>query len=150
MRYLLYDVRESKQSLEKEILCIRHYLDLEKIRYNESLELQFRVSGETSGKKIGPMLLMPFIENAFKHGANKNIGKVLIDINLVIKNGFLYFKISNTLPENDGTVPHGGSGGIGIENVKKRLELAYPKDGFKILNYKTEKEYIVELELKLE
>lgn len=149
MRYLLYDARESKQSLEKEILCIRHYLDLEKIRHNESLEVRFNVSGEANGKRIGPMLLMPFIENAFKHGANKNIGKVFIDIDLRIKNGFLYFKINNTLPKNNGTALKTVPGGIGIENVKKRLELGYHKDEFTIKNYKTEKEYIVELELEL-
>lgn len=150
MRYLLYETSNHKQSLKKEVSCIKNYLDLEHIRYGDSLSLNFEVKGTLEEKKIAPMLLIPFIENAFKHGANKNIKKVSINILIHVEEDVLYFKIRNTLP--DKSLPSEKlkeQGGIGIANVKKRLELGYQKDEYHLSIYEEANEYVVELKLKL-
>lgn len=131
MRYLLYETRSERQTLEKEILCIQNYLDLEKIRYAGMLKVDMSISGDIEDKEIAPIILLTFVENAFKHGANKNIGAVKITIDFKIEQDFLYFTITNPLPaitayKHDLSPP---SSGIGLENVKKRLNLSYnPSD----------------------
>jgi sensor histidine kinase YesM len=150
MRYMLYDTSGKKQSLENEILCIQNYLDLERIRNDERLEINMEVSGDIHDKEISPVILLTFIENAFKHGVNKNTGKVKIDIKFKVKDDFLYFTISNPTPEI--TQHHDNfnkSSGIGIENVKKRLELGYNKTDYK-LSFKNKKDiFVVKLVIKV-
>jgi sensor histidine kinase YesM len=149
MRYLLYETKKNKQPLEMEILCIQNYLDLERIRYGKQLKLDMEIEGNTRDKKIPPMLLIPFIENAFKHGASKNIGEVSIFIRLHVLEDEIYFTISNTLPNES---LHGKaekeSGGIGIENVRKRLELGYAENDYKLDIYQENGHFIVKLKLK--
>ncbi|MFI8377300.1 sensor histidine kinase [Leeuwenhoekiella sp. NPDC079379] len=149
MRYLLYETKEKRQSLAKEIKFINNYLDLERIRYNHKLDLSFNVTGNPRGKKIAPMLLIHFIENGFKHGANKNIGMVSIKIDLTIDEDVLYFKMSNTLPQKDlkNNIPD--VGGIGIENIEKRLKLGYGAQDYDLKIFSEDGEYKVHLKLKL-
>lgn len=149
MRYVLYETRDKDQSLKKELVFIQNYLDLEKIRYNENLNLKFEVTGDPKGKKIAPLLLVQFIENAFKHGANKSIGKVKIDIRATIEEKFLYFRISNTKPKNQAMSTKKQSGGIGLSNVEKRLKLRYGEHEYRLDIFDESDEYIVNLKLKL-
>lgn len=150
MHYLLYETKKKHQKLEKEILCIYNYLDLERIRHGNSLEVNVDVSGDISNKKIAPMILLSFVENAFKHGAKKNIGEIKIDISFVVKGDFLYFKISNPTPaETEFVQQFVKKGGIGMANVKKRLALGYDKDEYKLNIKKGKKRYAVDLKLKL-
>ncbi|WP_108424593.1 sensor histidine kinase [Flagellimonas amoyensis] len=149
MRYVLYETRDKDQSLKKELVFIQNYLDLEKIRYNENLDLKFEVTGDPKGKKIAPLLLVQFIENAFKHGANKSIGKVKIDIGATIEEKFLYFRISNTKPKHQEPPSKKQSGGIGLSNVEKRLKLRYGEDEYRLDIFDEPDEYIVNLKLKL-
>ncbi|UKM64521.1 sensor histidine kinase [Flavobacteriaceae bacterium GSB9] len=151
MRYLLYDTNVKRQSLEKEILCIQNYLDLERVRHSDSLQVNMSISGDIQDKKIAPILLLTFVENAFKHGANKNIGKVKIDINFKIKEKFLYFSITNPLPK----ITHhpdnlAQSSGIGLENVKKRLDLGYNKKDYKLKIYTKKNKFIVKLKIRVD
>lgn len=150
MRYMLYETKEKKQSLENEIMCIQNYLDLERIRNGERLEVNMYISGDIHDKEISPVLLLTFVENAFKHGVNKNTGNVVIDINFKVKGDYLYFIISNPMPEI--TVHKDNfnkSSGIGIENVKKRLELGYNKSDYK-LSFKNKKNiFVVKLVIKV-
>lgn len=121
MRYLLYETKSKRQSIEKEIICIQNYLDLEKIRHSEMLEVNMNVTGEIQNKVIAPILLLSFIENSFKHGINKNIGKKIIDIDFNLKGDFLYFSISNPMPaKTEFEQRFNTSGGIGLQNVKKK------------------------------
>ena len=90
MRYLLYATDKRKQSLKNEIECLQNYIDLERIRFDDSLEIDIGISGDMEGKKISPMLLIPFVENCFKHGASKNIGKMSISLDIDVKEDFLY------------------------------------------------------------
>ncbi|MBI6119194.1 sensor histidine kinase [Salegentibacter sp. F60176] len=157
MRYLIYETKPNLQALDKEINCIQNYLDLEKIRYGEKLSIDLKIEGNTANKEITPMLLIPFIENAFKHGANKSIKKVFIKIELIIKEDILYFRAINSLPkpEEIKTYPQQRQeakkqGGIGIANVKKRLSLCYDKKDYELKIDKRECEFLVDLKLKLE
>ncbi|RUA34170.1 MAG: sensor histidine kinase [Bacteroidetes bacterium] len=149
MRYVLYETKDNNQSLRKEIVFINNYLDLEKMRYNENLQLDFKVTGDPKGKKIAPLLLVQFIENAFKHGAGKNIGKVKIGIEICIEEKFLYFRVRNTKPKHPGPLPKKYPGGIGLTNVEKRLKLRYGEDEYKLNIYEELDEYVVNLTLKL-
>jgi len=152
MRYLLHETHQKRQSLSKEIACLQNYLDLERIRRGDLLIINMGISGEIEDKKIAPMLLLSFIENAFKHGVNKNIGVVEIDIDFNIIDDFLYFRISNPLPtitNNDKMVPDPREGGIGMGNVKKRLKLGYQKEAYNLDITTNDRQYIVDLKIKV-
>ncbi|KJD31186.1 histidine kinase [Tamlana nanhaiensis] len=150
MRYLLYDTNVKRQSLEKEILCIQNYLDLERVRYNDLLDVKMAISGNIEDKTIAPILLLTFIENAFKHGANKNIGHVKISINFKVKENFLYFTITNPMPTSTShNESINQSSGIGLENVKKRLELGYEEGDYKLKIYTQKNKFIVKLKIKV-
>ena len=95
------------------------------------------------------MLLIHFIENGFKHGASKNIGKVKITIDLTIEGSFLYFRMSNTLPQKELQNKIPNAGGIGIENVEKRLKLGYGAQDYALKIYEEDGEYKVYLKLRL-
>tara|TARA_B110000503_G_scaffold60164_1_gene95700 strand:- start:5035 stop:6084 length:1050 start_codon:yes stop_codon:yes gene_type:complete len=150
MRYLLYETRTKRQRLEKEIICIQNYLELESIRYGKLLNIDMKISGDIMNKKIAPILLLSFVENAFKHGANKNIGNIKIDIDFKIIENFLYFTISNPVPKaikNKQIIKH--SGGIGLKNVKKRLALGYNPDEYELNIESKDKVFIVNLKIKV-
>ncbi len=123
--YMIYNSNEEFVSLAKELEILEGYIELEKMRYNERLNLQFTVKGEIDGHRIAPLILLPFIENSFKHGASKDRTNPLIRIELVIDPGFLTLKVINTIP-SDKTEDDSVARGIGLKNVKRRLELIYP------------------------
>ncbi|WP_264551992.1 sensor histidine kinase [Flavobacterium sp. N2038] len=150
MRYMLYDTKNKRQSLENEILCIQNYLDLERIRNDDRLEINMSISGDIHDKEIAPIILLTFIENAFKHGVNKNTGKVAINIGFNVKGDFLHFTISNPQPEFTTLEDNFNvSSGIGIENVKKRLELGYNKNDYTLSFKKKKNIFVVKLVIKV-
>ncbi|WP_367770392.1 histidine kinase [Flavobacterium sp. WC2421] len=150
MRYMLYETKNKRQTLENEILCIQNYLDLERIRNDDRLEINMSISGDIHDKEIGPILLLTFVENAFKHGVNKNIGKVKIDISFEVKEDFLYFTIKNPMPAITKHKDNlNRSSGIGIENVKKRLELGYNKNDYKLTFKNKKNSFVVKLIIKV-
>ncbi len=151
MRYLLYATRRPKQNLTSEIHCIQNYIELEKIRFDDSLEVNMDISGNLENGSIAPMLLIPLVENCFKHGANKNIGEMKIDVNVIVDDGIMDFKISNTIPKNHLMVrSEKVSGGIGLSNVRKRLELGYSSDDYDLAIFEDDDRFNVNLKLKVE
>jgi two-component system LytT family sensor kinase len=122
MRYMLYEKEdsESKVSLDKEIHYINSYIDLEKLRHLGNIYVSFSIEGEVDGKRIAPLLLFPLIENAFKHGILTEKNKP-VNIDLNISDQAMKFSISNF---KNAYQKH-EVGGIGLQNVKKRLELIY-------------------------
>lgn len=126
--YILYECNVPKIYIDKEIESIDNYIELQKIRYGKNTNIKFNIVGNTNDFLIAPLLMLPLIENAFKHGLDKNIGEgyVNIDINIDEK---LELTVSNSLyGENN----HSGEG-IGLKNLTKRLELQYPNShSFKI------------------
>jgi sensor histidine kinase YesM len=150
MRYLLHETKKKRQSLEKEIECIQNYLELEKMRFDDRLELNLNVTGSTKNKKIAPILLLSFIENAFKHGANKNIGDVKIDINFDIIGDYLHFNISNPIPTITSFKQRFNTkSGIGLKNVRKRLALGYGKEEYNLSIKENSDTFVIDLKIKV-
>ena len=150
MRYLIYETKEKRQDLKNEILCIQNYIELERIRYSDNLEVNMNISGDIEDKLIAPILLLSFVENAFKHGVNKSIGKIKVDIDFKVEAGFLNFKIVNAIPElsNKKNLIK-NQGGIGLNNVKKRLKLGYKKEDYDISIDNSNQQFVVELKIKV-
>jgi hypothetical protein len=146
IRYMLYTSGEDAVSLEKELNYLRNYIDLQRIRFEEDVDISLEISGSADNLKIDPMLLIPFVENAFKHGVGL-IQDPLIDIRAIIKGSDLYFSVKNkkgpeTREDKD------PSSGIGLKNVRRRLELLYPK-AHQLQIEQNEKWYTVSLHLQL-
>jgi len=127
MHYMLYDAAAEQVPLWKEIKNIRNYIELERIRYGDRLDLSFTVNGTVEGKNIAPLMLLPFVENAFKHGTSNEHRECWITIDLKVKDLTILFKVENSV--SDGEPMNnlmGYKSGIGLKNVKRRLELLYP------------------------
>ena len=122
MRYMLYEKEdaENKVSLDKEVRHINSYIDLEKLRHPGNIFVHFAIEGEVEGKRIAPLLIFPLIENAFKHGILTEMDKP-VTINLKIGEKRLDFCIENFT----NNYQKDSVGGIGLQNVKKRLDLLY-------------------------
>jgi len=125
--YLLYECNADLVSVKKEIKLIRNYIYLQQIRYGDRLDVQFQ-AGDPGEEQIPPMILLPFVENSFKHGAGKQSKAVWIKISLDISNRKIFFSASNSHSGKKGPGPLSNSGGIGLDNVKKRLQLLYQND----------------------
>lgn len=128
LRYLLYDGSEKKVSLTQELKYLKSYLELEKVRHGNRMDLEIEVLGDTDAEEIAPMLLIPFVENSFKHGLGKDMSKGYVRVMIDTTDGALKFAIANSKPLNGSEVSSkkGYKGGIGLKNVKKRLKLLYP------------------------
>jgi two-component system LytT family sensor kinase len=125
MRYMLYDSDQSMVPLSRELEYLTNYIDLQKTRFEDDVKIQFADNETIGGLTIEPMLLIPFVENAFKHGIG-NVIDPTIQIDFKIKNKTLEFKvqnkIGNLLTNNKDT-----NSGIGLKNVRRRLEMLYPE-----------------------
>lgn len=117
--YLLYQAEKPFVVLSEEIAHIKDYIDLEKMRFNETLNINFDVNVSSESIMIAPMLLLPFVENSFKHGNISN-GKLNIEIKLKADSNSIDFRIQNSHSKQNNL-----DEGIGLENIKKRLELLY-------------------------
>lgn len=121
--YLLYQVDKPLVSLSTEIDHIHDYIALEKIRFSDSLDVQINIQGLTPDIQVAPMLLIPFVENSFKHG-RANGAKLQIAIDLKVEQGNVFFNISNSVKIG---LPLERNEGIGLKNIVKRLTMLYPE-----------------------
>lgn len=119
--YILYQVNKPKVSLEEEIMHLKEYIALERIRFQDTLKVNFITQNIDHHKMIPPMLLIPFVENAFKHG-NLIDGYLQVDIKIALDHDTLHFEIKNTIKSKDDLDKKTG---IGLQNIKKRLDLIY-------------------------
>ena len=143
MRYMLYECNDNRVDLEKELQYLQNFIDLQKIRFAGKAYIDYKISGKVDGQQIVPLLLITFIENAFKHGVANN---PLTPIRLLIEvdEAHLHLYIQNKKHNNN----RDASGGIGLNNVKRRLNLLYPgKYNLEIQD--EENTYTVELSLIL-
>jgi two-component system, LytTR family, sensor kinase len=124
MRYMLYDATSDKVLLEKEIEYLKSFIELQKLRLRQQDFVEINIHGVTNGRTISPMLLIPFVENAFKH-SSKNSPNPGIRINLFIEPDQLQFIVTNQIRKSSDT-PGDQSGGIGLHNIQRRLDLLYP------------------------
>ncbi len=146
MRYMLYECNEKSVSLEKEVNYLINYLDLEKLRHGKKINISYKQSGEIKNQQIAPLLFIPFIENCFKHGVSNQIASAFVNINVDVEND----KVSVTIENSKHAVMPGvhtkKSGGIGLVNVKRRLDLLYP-DNYSLEVSDSPTTYKVELKL---
>lgn len=123
LSHQLYDYNKDWIDLDKEVNYIENYIELQRMRHDEELlDLHCELQKQVNGYQIAPMLLIPFVENAFKHSSNSKGYKV--DIRLEVKEGVLNFSTENTV--NPYKRLRNGAGGIGLKNVQRRLDLTYP------------------------
>src|SRR5687768_16204946 len=120
--YMLYDCKADEVLLEKEIEVMKNYIDLEKERYGNKIDISLNIEGDIKDKFIAPLLLLPFLENAFKHGTSEQLEKSWLSMDITVKQFTLRCKIANSKNE---FVPFSETG-IGIQNVKQRLRFLYP------------------------
>jgi len=123
MRYMLHEAAERVVPLERELDYLRDYFQLQRLRHPSEAELQFEVEGETDGREVAPLLFIPFVENAFKHGAKGR--NAFLRARLQVRPRSLVFSVSNTKKHGQEELPPEPSG-TGLENVRRRLELLYP------------------------
>jgi LytS/YehU family sensor histidine kinase len=125
MRFVLYECRAPRIAVADEAKVIRDYIELEKLRYNNRLTVDYQELIDNPHASISPLLLLPFVENSFKHGAGGTTGDVSIRIQLVLQNNQLTFEVHNTV-DSDHNNGVNGSNGIGLKNVQRQLDLLYP------------------------
>jgi sensor histidine kinase YesM len=125
--YLLYDCSADKVLLTKEITLIENYNYLQRVRFGHRLDILFTKEGNFSDIKIAPMLLLPFVENSFKHGVGKDRKKSWIKMHLSSNKAQIMFSVKNSKGQETGSINNDAQGGIGLPNVEKRLNLIYPK-----------------------
>jgi two-component system, LytTR family, sensor kinase len=143
MHYMLYESSFENVSLVNEITHIHNYLDLEKIRYSDPGFIDFKVTGDYSKINIPPLIFMPFIENAFKHGDKMKQAPGII-IKLDILNNNIAFEINNYVKENYET--HNKNSGFGLANIRRRLDLLFDKK-YQLAIKNENKTYSVKLNL---
>ena len=122
LRFMLYECGSDRIPLRQEVQVIRDYLELERLRYDERLQLQFEVELDNERAPIAPLLLLPLVENAFKHGASESTGRPEISMTLRERGGRFTFSVRNTVDGQSAPA----SDGIGLRNVRRQLELLYP------------------------
>jgi sensor histidine kinase YesM len=125
MRYLLYESEQGETGLVKEIGFMKHYIDLMKLRLSPKVELSIDLPENPPDYKIPPLLLIPFIENAFKHGISYR-DKPFIRISMTAANDQIIFKCINSIGQSSAQALDEAHSGIGLENVKKRLGILFP------------------------
>ena len=148
LRYSLYETSSVLVPLEKEIQYLENYISLEKIRLEDKTTINFEVSGNILSIKIAPMLLIVFVENAFKHLGVLNDKKSFVSVKIIEDNDELFFRCENSIDvsETENHQLEKGKSGIGLANVKKRLALLYP-DKHQLKIEKTNTLYSINLKL---
>lgn len=124
MRYILTECKQSSVDLAKEVEILQHYIELEKSRFYNRMDMTINIRGDLTRDRIAPLVLLPFVENSFKHGVNEMIEQAWISLDLEVSDHQLRFKLINGRAE--GPV-HPDSVQVGLQNVKKRIGLLYPK-----------------------
>ena len=145
LRYQLYEMNDDKIPIEKEILYLNDYMDLQQLRKDEKYTVQFNCAPAVNGFSIEPLLLVPFVENAFKHISHFNTAVNFVKVDMSLVKGIFIFLVANS---KEDLPPTGKREGIGLQNVKRRLELLYPgRYELKIENNPTT--FIIQLNLQL-
>ncbi len=143
MRFMLYECDKPRIDLSLESAAVQNYVDLEKLRYGEELTVRFhnRVNGRHV--YVAPLLLLPLVENAFKHGASESRHDRYIHIDLGLEKEELYYRVENSFEGSNSNL----TSGIGLKNIRRQLELIYPNRHMLTIENK-EKRFLVELRIQ--
>jgi two-component system, LytTR family, sensor kinase len=146
--YMLHEANAPTVALRREIEIIEDYIALERIRYGDRIHIAINKEGDFNGKVISPLLIFPFVENSFKHGTSESLENPWIDLSIAVIDNRLKLKLENSKsqPLSNQKREHGG--GIGISNVRKRLDLLY-NGSYDLKISDEERRYTVVLKLNL-
>ncbi len=147
MRYIIYETQPDKVPLKKEIDFLDNYISLMRLRIAENTQLYYNVQMEPSDEVIAPMVLLPFIENAFKHGIS-SLQQSSILIQIELKNSLLFLKVENDIRTHESATKI-EAGGIGLDNTVKRLNLLY-QNKFHLETHSENGRYLVNLDINLQ
>lgn len=143
-RFILYEAKKKTILIGGEIQVLENYIELERIRYNDKLDIRFTQSVDNGLQAIAPLVLLPFVENAFKHGASESRFNSYVHIDLKVEQANLYFMCENSIAEE---AAKNESEKIGLRNVSRQLELLYPGHVLEISNGKTWFRVVLKLKL---
>ncbi|UII77080.1 histidine kinase [Flagellimonas sp. HMM57] len=151
LRYQLYDCNSSKIPLKNELAYIESFIELESLRQNQNFELKVNIQEFDESLTIAPFILLPFIENAFKHLSEDQKLKKWIHLNIILEDGALQFELENSADfELRHTLPNEAAySGLGLQNVKRRLAIIYPNEHILIIT-KGKDTHTIKLQLQLE
>ncbi|GAB4093528.1 hypothetical protein GCM10028786_24550 [Flaviaesturariibacter terrae] len=135
LRFMLYDAGGDRVAISEELRIIDDYLELERLRYDERLRITFRTDVEDERQSLPPLLLLPLVENAFKHGVSETRGSSFVDIDLRVKNRVLQFTVRNSAEPDAGAAVEEH---IGLSNLRRQLELLYTDYELKLLPGQTD------------
>ncbi len=121
LRFMLYESSKKRISIKQEVEILNNYINLEKIRYTDELDISIKIDIDNDEELIPPLLLLPLVENAFKHGVSESSGKMEIKLDLTLIKQQFIFKLSNSIEEYKGNK----TDKIGLSNVKRQLELLF-------------------------
>lgn len=124
LRYQLYEMNGARIPIEKEVAFLKDYMDLQRLRIDEKYEVQFNLDKSVNGLQIEPLLLIPLVENAFKYVSHHTGKKNFVHVSIGRENGSFCLEVENS--KEDHSSLNTGTGGIGLQNVQRRLELLYP------------------------
>jgi len=143
MRYMIYESNDSWVDLSKEVEYVQSFVELQKLRFKDGAAVEIKINGEIDGQQIVPLILISFVENAFKHGV-ANDPEDPIKINIISNQKILHFSVSNKKNKTN----KDAMGGVGLNNVERRLQLLYP-DRYKLNIVNSATHYTTELMLDL-
>jgi two-component system, LytTR family, sensor kinase len=149
LNYMLYECNTEIVPLKKEIELVQNYVALERLRYGDRLDVSFHVKVDSKDASIAPMLILPFVENSFKHGVSGETDKSWVSIDLQVKDNLLTLKVDNSKSNGHTKDEREYREGIGLNNVKRRLELLY-EGGYELKILDTDESYLVVLKLELD
>ncbi|MEP1488076.1 MAG: sensor histidine kinase [Algibacter sp.] len=145
LRYVIYDSNTKYVLLKDELLLIHNYINFQKLRQYKSTEITFKETIQNTNYKIHPMLLLPLVENSYKHGIENNLKNSFLNINILQNNGVFEFKIENSYQEYSNQEENEHSG-LGLANIKENLDIIYPNK-HELNITKTENTFSVSLKL---
>jgi sensor histidine kinase YesM len=147
LRFMIYESDVAFIPLQKEISILQQYIDLEQLRYGDRLDISFTINGDLEKKEVAPLLLLPFLENVFKHGVSHQTDHCWISFDLRLSPVCIYLKLINSKDIDEPSSPDQFSG-LGLQNVRRRLELLYPAR-YKLETLEKDEFFIVNLELQV-
>ncbi|MBN8653914.1 MAG: histidine kinase [Cytophagales bacterium] len=148
MRYMTQVTGQPLVSLQQEAEHIERYIDLEKLRLNAGAHIEFHQQGNLKNVQIAPLLMLPLVENAFKHGIETQTENIWLEVALSLQNDQLFFRVQNTKPVHRAVSDTNHPSGIGLANLRRRLDLLYP-DNYELNIDEGEERFVANLWIKL-
>jgi two-component system, LytTR family, sensor kinase len=143
LRYLLYDSSVPTVRIEQEVTHLKQYVELERLRFDEErLSVKFETDIDDVKQPVTPLLMLPLVENAFKHGAGESMDEAWVHISIRLQRKQLEMKVENSR----GSVANGTQKGIGLQNIRRQLELLYPNSG-SLTTHETDNTYSATLKI---